>query len=74
MAGRRNSEPDGDIPVREYLRTRNLDEARAFCRQLFYDSVRVTPLGAGDDLDFVGEGIRLGPLTVGETSTAPRCT
>ncbi|HEU4349372.1 MAG TPA: AraC family transcriptional regulator [Actinoplanes sp.] len=66
MAGRQNSEPDGDIPVREYLRTRDLDEARAFCRLLFYDNVRVTPLGTGDDLDFVGEGVTLGPITVGE--------
>lgn len=66
MAGSRQSEPDGDVPMVASLRTTDLDEARIFCRRLFYDSVRVVPLGTGEDLDFYGDGARLGPITVGE--------
>ena len=66
VAGTRSSEPDGDVPIRASLRTTDLDEARTFCRKLFYDGVRVTPMGDVGDLDFVADGVRLGPLTVGE--------
>jgi AraC-like DNA-binding protein len=66
MGGTRNSEPDSDVAIRASLRTRELDEAGAFCRRLFYDSIRVTPLVAGGDLDFAGDGVRIGPVTVGE--------
>jgi AraC-like DNA-binding protein len=53
-------------PVRAILRTKDLDEARTFCRQLFYDTLRVTPLAGGRNLDFFGVGVRLGAVTVGE--------
>jgi AraC-like DNA-binding protein len=66
MAGTGSSEPDGEAPIRASLRTTDLDEARVFCRRLFYDSVRVRPLGDAAALDFAGDGVRLGPVTVGE--------
>ena len=55
-----------DGPVRAVLRTKDLDEARGFCRRLFYDTLRVTPLSGGHGLDFFGAGVRLGSVTVGE--------
>jgi AraC-like DNA-binding protein len=59
-------EPDARTAVRVSLRTTDLDEASLFCRRLFYDSVRVRPLGDGAGLDFSAEGVRLGAVTVGE--------
>ena len=55
-----------DGPLRESLRTTDLDEAGRFCRRLFYDSIRVRPLGTDRTIDFVADGMRLGPITVGE--------
>ncbi len=52
--------------LRTSLRTADLDEARLFCRRLFYDSVRVRPLGDVTGLDFAADGVRLGAITVGE--------
>ena len=52
--------------MRASLRTTDLDEARSFCRRLFYDSLRVVPFSNADALDFAASGVRLGPLTVGE--------
>ncbi|HET6529831.1 MAG TPA: AraC family transcriptional regulator [Actinoplanes sp.] len=66
MAGRQGADPDSDVAVRASLRTRDLEEAGAFCRRLFYDSIRVTPLVAGDAVDFAADGVRIGPLTLGE--------
>jgi AraC-like DNA-binding protein len=60
------SAADGAGVVRASLRTTDLDEARLFCRRLFYDSVRVRPLGDAARLDFAADGVRLGPVTVGE--------
>lgn len=62
----RGSDPDAEIPVRSSLRTTDLDEAGKFCRNLFYDSVRVRPLGDTRTLDFVAEGLGLGAVTIGE--------
>jgi AraC-like DNA-binding protein len=60
------STSDRDVPERVAMRTTDLDEARAFCRRLFYDGLRVRPLGDADAIDFVAYGMRLGPITVGE--------
>jgi AraC-like DNA-binding protein len=60
------SEPDGRAVVRASLRTSDLDEAALFCRRLFYDALRVRPLGDATGLDFRADGVRLGVVTVGE--------
>lgn len=60
------TDESSDGPLRESLRTTDLDEAGRFCRRLFYDSVRVRPLGTDRTIDFVADGMRLGPITVGE--------
>ena len=62
----RASNPDAGLPVRSSLRTTDLDEAGKFCRRLFYESVRVRPLGDTRTLDFVAEGLGLGAVTIGE--------
>ncbi len=66
MARIGRSEPDGVTAACTSLRTTDLDEARLFCRRLFYDSVRMRPLGDVTALDFAGLGVELGPVTVGE--------
>lgn len=62
----RGSDAEAGIPVRTTLRTNDLDEAGRFCRKLFYDSVRVRPLGDTRTLDFQAEGLGLGAVTIGE--------
>ena len=68
MAVIARSGPDGRAAVRASLRTTDLDEARLFCRRFFYDTVRVRPLGDGRGLNFAADGVRLGPVTVGEVT------
>ena len=60
------STPDGDEPVRVALRTTDLDEARAFCRRLFYDGLRVRPIGRRGGPNSSVTVVRLGPISVGE--------
>ena len=60
------STQDEDEPVRAALHTSDLDEARDFCRLLFCDGMRVRPIGDVDGLNFIGDGVRLGPISVGE--------
>jgi AraC-like DNA-binding protein len=60
------STADAGLPIRTSLRTSDLDEAGKFCRGLFYESVRVRPLGDTRTLDFVAEGLGLGAVTIGE--------
>ena len=60
--------PGAEAPVRAALRTTDVDEARAFCRSLFYGSLRVSPVGDFAAFDFSAEVVRLGPVTVGEIS------
>lgn len=60
------SEKVSELPLRASLRTTDLDEAGRFCRQMFYDSIQVRPLGRDRTLDFAADGLRLGPVTVGE--------
>ena len=60
--------PIGDTPVRAALHTTDLDEARAFCRTLFYGPLHVNPVGDASGFRFAGDVVRLGPITVGEIS------
>lgn len=66
MPSPRAANAGGDSPELTALRTTDLEEARSFCRRLFYDSLRVMPFSDGDTLDFAASGLRLGPLTIGE--------
>jgi len=58
----------GDTPVHVALRTSDVDEARAFCRKLFYGPLQVDPIGDTSGFAFAGEVVMLGPITVGEIS------
>jgi AraC-like DNA-binding protein len=57
-----------DVPIRAALTTADVDEARAFCRQMFYQPLHVRPEGDGTGFAFHGDVVRLGPITVGEIS------
>jgi len=58
----------GDTPVHVALRTSDVDEARAFCRQAFYGPLQVSPLGDTSGFAFAGDVVTFGPITVGEIS------
>jgi AraC-like DNA-binding protein len=72
MAGREDpihpATPGADIPVHVALHTTDVDEARAFCRKLFYGPLQVTPVGDLTGFAFSGDVVMLGPITVGEIS------
>jgi AraC-like DNA-binding protein len=55
-------------PVHVALRTSDVDEARAFCRKMFYGPLRVNPVGDLGGFAFSGDVVMLGPITVGEIS------
>jgi AraC-like DNA-binding protein len=57
-----------DGTVHSELHTADVDEARMFCRTLFYGDLRVSPVGDASGFDFTGDVVRLGPITVGEIS------
>jgi len=58
----------GDTPVHVALRTSDVDEARAFCRQAFYGPLQVNPVGDTSGFAFAGDVVTFGPITVGEIS------
>jgi AraC-like DNA-binding protein len=60
--------PGADTPVHFELHTTDVDEARAFCRKLFYGPLQVDPVGAQDKFAFCADVVMLGPITVGEVS------
>ncbi len=64
----RPAAPGAENPVHVALRTTDVDEARAFCRKLFYGPLQVHPVGDRTGFAFNGEVVMLGPLTVGEIS------
>jgi AraC-like DNA-binding protein len=64
MAGGTLPEP----PVHVALRTTDVDEARAFCRSMFYGPLRVDPVGDRTRFAFHADVVMLGPITVGEIS------
>lgn len=57
-----------DSPVHVALHTTDVDEARAFCRQLFYGPLQVNPVGDRSGFAFDGDVVMVGPVTVGEIS------
>ncbi|MFI5494097.1 AraC family transcriptional regulator [Actinoplanes sp. NPDC051859] len=59
---------DSDVAGRALLRTTDVDEARAFCRRMFYGPLEVKPAGSTEGFAFSGDVVQLGPLTVGEVS------
>jgi AraC-like DNA-binding protein len=64
----RTGSPGVDTPALAALHTTDLDEARAFCRSLFYGALHVTPVGDASGFRFDGDVARIGPITVGEIS------
>jgi AraC-like DNA-binding protein len=68
VAGRGGGTPDPDVPIRAALKTADVDEARAFCRQMFYAPLHMRPVGDGAGFSFHGDVVKLGPITVGEIS------
>ena len=60
--------PGVDKPVHVALATTDLDEARAFCRKLFYGPLQVNTVGDRSRFAFSGDVVMLGPITVGEIS------
>jgi AraC-like DNA-binding protein len=66
--GRADGTPEPGVPLRAALKTADVDEARGFCRQLYYAPLRVQPAGDTTGFAFDGEVIQLGALTVGEIS------
>jgi len=67
-AGRGVGASDIDVPVRVALETADVDEAREFCRRMFYGPLHARPEGDGEGFAFRGDVVQLGPITVGEIS------
>jgi AraC-like DNA-binding protein len=59
---------DMDVPIFTALHTADVDEARIFCRGLFYYPMCVKPRGSVDGFAFAGDVVQLGPITIGEIS------
>ncbi|MFI1988864.1 AraC family transcriptional regulator [Actinoplanes sp. NPDC020271] len=55
-----------DVPVHVALHTTDVEEARAFCRKLYYAPLRIEPVGDPGRFDFSADVVELGPITVGE--------
>jgi AraC-like DNA-binding protein len=55
-------------PSHVELHTTDVDEARAFCRGMFYAPLHVVPVGDARTFAFSGDVVQLGPITVGEIS------
>jgi AraC-like DNA-binding protein len=66
--GRGTGTADPDVPIRAAIQTCDVDEARAFCRQMFYQPLHVRAEGDGEGFTFHGDVVKLGPVTVGEIS------
>jgi AraC-like DNA-binding protein len=66
MAG--SGTDDRDVPVFAALHTEDVDEARSFCRAMYYGPLNMQPVGRADGFDFAGDVVRLGPITLGEIS------
>lgn len=60
--------PGADIPVRTTLRTTDVDQARAFCRSIFYAPLHADPVGDPTSFAFTADVVSLGPITVGKIS------
>jgi AraC-like DNA-binding protein len=64
----RPGSPGADAPAHFSLTTTDVDEARAFCRRMFYGPLQVDPVGDRTGFAFRGDVVSLGPITVGEIS------
>jgi len=60
--------PDSDVPARNALRTTDVEEAREFCRRMFYGPLEVKPAGGTEGFGFSGDVVQVGPLTIGDIS------
>ncbi|MEU4692939.1 AraC family transcriptional regulator [Actinoplanes sp. NPDC023714] len=58
--------PGAETPVHVTLRTTDVDEARAFCRKLYYGPLRIEPVGDPARFLFSADVVLLGPITLGE--------
>ncbi|WP_305783219.1 AraC family transcriptional regulator [Symbioplanes lichenis] len=54
--------------VRAVLRTTDVEQARAFCRRMFYGPLEAELSGSRDGFAFSGDVVQTGPLTIGEVS------
>jgi AraC-like DNA-binding protein len=59
---------DADVPVFTALHTDDVDEARSFCRELYYYPMDVLPTGSTEGFSFAGDVVGVGPITMGEIS------
>ncbi|WP_239080170.1 AraC family transcriptional regulator [Paractinoplanes brasiliensis] len=66
MVGVEQTRPD--MSALSSLVTTDVDEARAFCRRMFYGPLKVNPVGDRSGFAFRGDVVSLGPITVGEIS------
>lgn len=57
-----------DMPLHARVCTADMDEARAFCQEMYYGPLNFRPVGSVANLDFAGEVVRIGPVTIGEVS------
>jgi AraC-like DNA-binding protein len=64
----RSAPPGADTPVHVGLETADVDEARSFCRGMFYGRLTMEPVGRLESFLFSGDVVMLGPITVGEIS------
>jgi AraC-like DNA-binding protein len=62
------SQPGAETPRHARLQTTDVDEARAFCRGMFYGPLQMSPVGDAATFAFSGDVVQLGPITVGEIS------
>jgi AraC-like DNA-binding protein len=68
VGGTRAGNPHADTPVHVALMTADVDEARAFCRKLFYGPLQMDPAGDRATFAFDADVVMLGPVTVGVIS------
>jgi AraC-like DNA-binding protein len=64
----RSAPPGADTPVHVGLETADVDEARSFCRGMFYGRLTMEPVGRLESFLISGDVVMLGPITVGEIS------
>ncbi|GAA1620833.1 AraC family transcriptional regulator [Actinoplanes couchii] len=55
-----------DVPAHVGLRTSDMAEAREFCRNLYYGTLQIEPVGDPGRLEFSADVARLGPITLGD--------
>ncbi|WP_430792000.1 AraC family transcriptional regulator [Actinoplanes sp. G11-F43] len=58
--------PGADAPAHAGLRTGDMDEAREFCRRLYYGRLEIEPVGDPGRLEFSADVAAFGPVTLGE--------